>query len=433
MGGHKMKDFLKKASIYILLMFLVAGIIFGLNYYYGQKISEDVEAEIAEVAANNNYQLRLVEVETNPLMHKIQLQNLNISRGEKYNLNIVQAEINLSWQQFLNYIRKQNFELDKNLETEIRQLNYSNLKNNYQLNFKDAELFYEGDLTKSQISQLSSAEDLHFLLEDDHNLIFKAAELKYDFPYYRSWGLNNEDWNRLSTFNNFVMRTNYSSSNQLLNVEKFNLSGDILKLIFNFKTEFNYNQQQQKIIIQELRGDYDFLLAAEDLNFEANSFFEELKFKQFDFNGSLNLSREEKLIKANQLDFNLNLNEFKILLAQSMSQQINQNSLGILAADNKFEFLIDRFSYQQDYSYPNGSSQSELDSSLIEAELEAEYNYSREIPYISSAILKYKTKTDKIEQLNNLLQLALGKSFDKDKAGYYRLEFWGDIDDLNFE
>ena len=31
-----MKDFLKKASIYTAVMLLIAGIIFSLNYFYGQ-------------------------------------------------------------------------------------------------------------------------------------------------------------------------------------------------------------------------------------------------------------------------------------------------------------------------------------------------------------------------------------------------------------
>jgi len=112
---------------------------------------------------------------------------------------------------------------------------------------------------------------------------------------------------------------------------------------------------------------------------------------------------------------------------------LNQKSYGILAAENNFEILIDKFSYQQDYSYPNGSSQSNLDSSLLMAELEAEYNYNQEIPYISSGIIKYKPQTVRAEQLNSFLQLVLGKRFNRNERGYYELNFWGAVNDLNFE
>lgn len=433
MGGHKMKFFLKKASIYILVMLLAAGVIFSLNYYYGQKISKDVEAEIFEIADNNNYQLRFIEVKTNPLLQEMQLQNLNLIKGDQFNLIINLAEIKLSWQQILNYIRHQKFELDKNFKSTIKQINYSNLQDNYQLNFSDAEVNYQGNLPEEKLAQITTIHDLYLLMEDNHNLDFRAAEVKFNFPYYRSYGLNNENWNRLSTFNDFILRANYNKKNRKLNIEEFNLSGELLKVIFNLESKLNYDQQYEKITFTELKGDYDFLLTAKNLNFKANSYFQQLKFNQLDFNGSLDLARKENEIRANQLDFNLNLSKFKLILAEALSQQLNQNSFGILAAENNFELSIDKFSYQQDYNYPSGNSQSNLDSSLVMAELEAEYNYNQEIPYVSSGTVKYQPQTARAEQLNSFLQLVLGKRLNKDEQGYYELKFWGAVDDLNFE
>lgn len=428
-----MKRFLKKASIYILLMVLVAGIIFSLNYYYGKKISKDVEAEISQIAKNNNYQLRFLEVETNPLLQKMKIQNLNLTKADQFNLIVNQGEIKLSWQQILNYFRQGKFQLDKNFESIIKQVNYSNLKDNYQLNFNEVEIKYQGKLPEEKITQANSKSDLSFLFEEDHKIDFQAAELKYDFPYYRSYGLNSENWNRLSTFNNFNMKANYSAANQRLKVEEFNLRGELLKIIFKLDSKLNYQAENEKILVEEFKSDYDFLLTGENLEFEANSFFKDLNFKQFDFNGSLDLAKEENRFKANQLNFNLKLSQFKLLLAKKLSQDLNQNTFGILAADNNFEISINEFSYDQKYSYPNGSSSSSLKSSLIEAELEAEYNYSEETPYISNAILKYKLQNARAEQLNSFLQLVLGQSLKKDEAGYYKLEIWGDLDDLNFE
>lgn len=428
-----MKEFLKKASIYIVVMLLIAALIFSLNYYYGQEISADVEAEIAEIAEQNNYQLRLLEIKTNPLLQEMEIQSLNLIKADQFNLIINLAEINFSWQQVLNYIRHQNFELDKNFESNIKQINYSNLQDNYQLNFSEAVLNYQGDLEAEKIEEINSIHDLHLLMEADHNLDFKAAQLKYDFPYYRSYGLNNENWKRLSTFSDFVMSASYNQENNNLNIEEFNLSGEILKLIFKLNSRLDYNQQEQKINLRELKGDYDFLLAAESLDFEANSYFKELDFNQLDFKGSLDLVKAKDELQVNQLDFNLNLTDFKLKLAEFLNQQLNQNSFGILAADNNFEILIDQFSYQQQFSFPNGNSSAKLDSSLVRAQLGAEYNYNQEIPYISNGLLKYKPQTARAEQLNSFLQLILSKRLEQDQEGFYQLKFWGAVDDLNFE
>ncbi|CCU78532.1 hypothetical protein HSACCH_00685 [Halanaerobium saccharolyticum subsp. saccharolyticum DSM 6643] len=428
-----MKKFFKKISTYLLLMLFVAAIIFAINYYYGQKIAEDVKLEITEIAETNNYQLRFLEVESNPLLQKINIRDLNLTKADEFNLIINQAEVNFSWQQILNYIRSQDLELDKNLDSDIAQINYSNLNDNYQINIKEAKLKYQGNLPEEKLSEIINEENLQLLLENDHQLDFTAAELKYDFPYYRRYGLNDEEWNKLSTFNNFVLRTNYDQETRAYNVEEFNLSSEVLKMIYNFDSVINYEDESQQIVFEEISGKYDFLLTAEDLDFNANTLYQDLEFKQINFNGNFDLLNEEERLKANQLDFNLNLKEFKLVLTEILAKELNKNSFGILAENNQFEILINEFNYQQEYSYPNGSSSSELDSSMLKAEFKAEYNYSQEIPYISTAELRYKPQTAKAEQLNSFLQLALGEKITKDEAGYYQLKFWGQIDDLNFE
>lgn len=428
-----MNKFIKKASIYILLMLFAAAVIFTANYYYGQKIAEDVEAEIRSTAAANNYQLRNLEVESNPLLQKINIRNAGLTKTDQFNLIVNQAEINFNWQQIINYIRNQNFEFDKDLDSKIAQINYSNLNNNYQINLKDAELHYQGNLTEENILAVKNENDLQLLLEDDHNLDFTAAELKYNFPYYRSYGLSEQDWNRVSTFSDFKLRIDYDQANRNLKLEEFNLSSELLKIIYNFDSIIDYNEQEQQIYVEEAKGDYDFHLTASDLNFSNNAFYQDLEFSQFDFNGSFDLINQNNRVKANQLNFNLNLDEFKLVLTEIMAQQLNNNSFGILAENNQFEILINQFSYQQQYSHPNGSSQSELDSSMLLAELDAEYNYSEEIPYISSGELRYKPQTAKAEQLNSFLQLVLSERITRNEDGFYQLKFWGPIDSLNFD
>ncbi|ODS50812.1 MAG: hypothetical protein A8274_216, partial [Halanaerobium sp. 4-GBenrich] len=94
-----MNKFIKKASIYILVMLFAAAVIFTANYYYGQKIAEDVEIEIRKTAAANDYQLRSLEVESNPLLQKIDIRDASITKRDQFNLIVNQAEISFNWQQ----------------------------------------------------------------------------------------------------------------------------------------------------------------------------------------------------------------------------------------------------------------------------------------------------------------------------------------------
>ena len=420
-----MKKFLKNASIYILLMILIAAVIFSLNYFYGEKISRDLEADLKESAAENNYQLRYIEIDTNPLIKKMNVINLNLIKTDQSTLIVNQAEINFSWQQIINYFRNGSFQFDKNFKSQIMQLNYSNLQDNYQLNFSEAELNYQGDF------ELEEANDPEALLAEDHNLSLSAEEVKYDFPYYRSYGLNSENWNRLSTFNNFNLKADYQKENKKLTIAEFNLSGELLTVIFDLESELEYLEPE--IILADPKSNFDFLLLAEELEFEKNSFFEDMTFKQLDFNGYLDLVLEDQDYSANQADFELNLSEFKLLLSEELSQQLNQNTFGILAQEEQFEFAVSSFSYEQEYKKPNGKSSADLKSSMLEGSLEAEVNYSEEVPYLSSAKLRYQPKTESAEQLNSFLQLILGQSFNRDDQGYFVVEVWGDITDLNYE
>lgn len=428
-----MKKFFKKASIYLIIMFLAAAVIFSLNYYYGKQISEDIESEISQFAEQNNYKLNSIEVNSNPLLEKIEFNNLNLTADNNFNLKIENAVINFSWQQIISYIRGNDLNIDENFKSRIKTINYRNLKNDYSLNFTDSDINYTGQVSEAKLNQINSSSDLYLLMEDNHNFEFKAAEIKYDFPYHRSYGLNKENWDKLSYFNNLVFRADYNKDSQILDIKEFNLSSEFITVLFNLNSKIKYDDQQQKILYESLKGDYDFYFTAENLNFESTSYFNDLKFKQLDLNGSLNLNRENEEVKTEQLDFNLNLNSLELLLTESTSQKLKENTFGILAKDDKFNLIVDKFSYQQNYSYPSGSSSSNLDSNILLAETKAEYSLSEEVPYISSAQLKFKTQKSDIKELNLLLQILLSQSFTKDEDGFYVVEFWGSIDDLNFE
>lgn len=432
-----MKKFFKNASIYILLMILIVGLIFAADYFYGRKISEDISAEIDQFAQNNGYQLNFVEVETNLLLRELNLKNINFSRGGEFNLILNEAVVNFSWQQLLNYFQKGKLEIDKNLDAKITQLYYSNLAENYQLKLDQTEISYQGKFPQNELSQINKLADLAPLLTTDHQLELRAEKLKYDFPYYRRYGLSNDDWEELSTFNDFILRADYKKEEEVFKLSQFNLSNDFLKVIFDFKAQLAYQAEAEaeadRVTLKEAQSSYDLLLAAEKINFKENDYFKELKLKQFDLSGDFKLGKAEEKLNLKELDLSFNLNNFKLELAAELSRQLNRETFGILAADNNFSFAVDKLSYDQEYTYPNGKSESQLESSLLTAEMKADYNYSQKMPYLNSAELKYKSKNSKIEQLNLFIQLLLGQRFQQNEEGYYQINLWGPIDDLNFE
>lgn len=428
-----MNKFFKKTLLYLFLMFFVVAIIFTLNYYYGQKISNDLKAEIIEIAEINNYRIHSLELDSNLLLQRITIEELNLTKADQFDLFIDQGEINLNWQQLLHYIRTQELELAKNLSSHIEKINYSNLNNNYQINIKKAELQYQGGIPEEKLQTIINSDQLEYLLEYDNCFNFTASQIKYDFPYYRRYGLDDEEWDKLSTFNDFVMKITYDKDSRALNVEEFNLTNKLLKIIFNFDSTIDYKNEEQQFVFKELKGEYDFYLQAEGLEFNDTDFYKMLKFKQFNFNADLDISNRNNEINVKKLDFNLDLKKLELELTKILAKKLNENSFGILAKNKNFGILINKFNYQQEYNYPNGTTSSKLDSSLLKANFNADYNLSQKVPYLNNAVFKYKPQSTKIEQLNSFLQLVLGEKIAQDEAGYYQLKFWGKLNNLKFE
>lgn len=428
-----MKKFLKNASVYILLMLLIAAIIFSGNYFYGQKISDDLEARLRKKALENNYQLRFINIETNPLLREIDIQNLDLRHKGEFNLILNQLKINFSWQQILNYIKNNNFQFDKNFKADIAQINYFNIINDYQLNFKDSELKYQGKLKEDELVKINNLNDLNFLLENNHNLDFRSKELKFDFVYHRSLGLDSENWNKLSTFSDFAVNLDYNKEDKNLKVQEFKLTNNILKIVFDLDSRLNYAAKTEKINFENIKSNYDFLFMGDKLELADNLIFEDLALNQLNLNGNFDLTNTDNQFLVNDWDFDLKIKELKLLFSKAYSRQLNSATLGIMAGQDNFEVLIDNLNYKQNFSYPQGNSETDLKSSLIDANLNAEYNYSEEKPYISSAKLRYKTKTPGVKQLNSFLQIILSQQFTKDQDEYYEIEIWGPIDDLNYK
>lgn len=433
-----MKKFLKKASIYLILMFIAAALLFGLNHYYGSRLAADLKIKIQEAAEENNYQIRNLELNANPLFQEVNIERMMISKAQDTNIDFVGAEVKLSWQQIFHYIRNNDLALQKDYLAEINNLNYSDLKNEYRLNFKDVLLSYSGEF------KIEDADDIEYLLENNHNFDFEAEELIYDFPYYRSYGITSDSWEKLSTFNQVKLNGEYQSESRVLQLEEFILNGEFINYEANLNAEIREFTEAEtdsgakykdKLIFNNLKLNYFLDFNGEGLKTEENQYYKSLSFADYSFKAYLDIfleNTDQMLYRANQFDTEMELNNFNLTFNEELSKKINETTYGIFAKDNQFSLKIDTFDFEQEYTNPAGTTQSNLVTPFLNSELDANYSFSRENFYLDNALLKIKPRTVEAETLFNFIQLIFDEQFEEDKEGYYLIRMHGELGNLEF-
>ncbi|ADQ14581.1 hypothetical protein [Halanaerobium hydrogeniformans] len=434
---------LKKGSIYLLMMVLIAAVIFSLNYFYASRISEDIEENIRTFAIEEDYQIRELQISANPFLRTVNIERLNFLETDNFSLELSNLEIKLSWQQLINYIQEGDFNLYRNTQLLIDDIIYSNLSDDYQLNFKESKINYQGS---SDFDKFIESKNIY---EADHDFDFRAAELKVDYPYYRRYGITKDSWDKLPLFDNFVLKVNYDSQSDELIIEEFDLSGEFLSCQADLEavvidideqqaleTDYSLITADSKKAFSDFKANYYFAFDGSGLEILENEYFKDIKLDSLSFDGYFDLSLdepEEMSYHANQLNLILELKDLKLLFSEELSQQINQNTFGILASDQLFSIEINLFNYLQDFTHPRGSTESNLESPFADAQLIADFNYSQETPYLTNGQLRFRPKKDSAQQLILFSQLIFNREFEEDEAGYYIIEAWGDFDDLQFD
>lgn len=461
-----MKKFLKKASIYVLLLLLIAAAVFSLNYFIGRRLARDLESDIEEIAVENNYQLRYLSINTNPLLRRLEINGLSLFKSGEQSLEINGAIIELTWQQVFNYIKDRDFLTRKDINADVDKFTFYDLQQNNNFSFYNSKLSYQGEINSEILK------DPMELIKHNHKITILSEEMEYDYPYYRSYGFSKDNWNKISTFKEFAFTASYQSEDNKLNVEDFILKNDFIDYDLDFesiigqtlKTEADsqtdravneakkadnenkdlknnfskivlYSSEEAEIFLKGLNSNYNLALNGELLNMSDSELFKEFSFANLKLlsNFEIYLNSESSYYQIQEFNLDFDLREFKLRLGDSLSKEVNESTFGILAQEDEFSVNIETLKYQQEYSHPQGKSDLELNSNLIDAELNAEFNYNEEIPYISNSLLKFKAKNSSVEQLLLFTQLLSGEKFNQDEEGYYYLESWGKIDDLNFE
>ncbi|MFW5686560.1 MAG: hypothetical protein ACOCXL_00070 [Halanaerobium sp.] len=458
-----MKNFLKKASAYLLVMFLIAAAVFSLNYVLGQRLARDLENDIEEIAAENDYQLRYLNLSTNPLLKRVEINTLSLLKNNEESYEINGAVLEFSWQQILNYIKEREFLDTKEMKAEIDKFSFYDLQQNNHFDFFNTSLNYQGEINSE------SLKDPLKLIQNDHQLTVLTEELNYDYPFYRSYGINKNNWEQISTFKGFGFNVNYQSRDSQLSINDFILKNEFIDYEIDLETTIEeimedkndldkedsetaendeqkevesgleevilFSNQEGKILLKELNSNYQLVLDGQLLDISENNLVNQLAFNELSLASELEiyLDAESSSYQFQQFDLDFDLQEFELELAETLSQGVNESTFGILAQDNQFELIVDSLNYQQQFSHPQGKSDLNLTSNLIDARLNAEFNYNQQIPYISSSSLKLKPKNSSVEQLILFAQMLYDEQLSQDEEGFYHLESWGDLDNLNFE
>ncbi|TDP96862.1 hypothetical protein C7957_10757 [Halanaerobium saccharolyticum] len=459
-----MKKFLKKASIYLLLMLLIAAAVFSLNYFLGRKLAGDLENDLKEIAAENDYQLRYLNINSNPLLRRVEVNTLSFRNNSEQSFEVNGAEIEFSWQQIFNYLKDGKFLAKKDITAEIDKFSFYDLQQNNHFDFYNSSLSYQGEINSQSVKEPLQ------LIKNNHRLSIASEEVIYDYPYYRSYGITKANWERISTFRDFAFNADYQSENKKLTVNDFALKNEFIDYQLDFETVLEekseaeveaaetsktasepeemaaeketalaeivlYSRQNQKLLLKELQSNYQLALNGELLNLSENDLFNQFSFAELNLDSdfAMYLNSEKKNYQIQKFDLNFDLSDFQLVLKENLSQEVNQSSFGILAQNDEFELNIESLNYLQQFNHPKGKIELDLISNLIDARLNAEFNYSEEMPYISSSQLKFKAKKQSVEQLLLFAQLLNGDNFEQDKEGYYQLEIWGRLDNLNFE
>jgi hypothetical protein len=428
-----MKKFLKKASIYLIIMLILAAVFSALNYYYGSKLAQDLKIDIQKAAEENNYQIRDLNLNANPLFQRINIENMRITKEQESNIDILDAEIKLSWQQIFYYIRNNDLALNKNYTAKIKNINYSDLKNNHRFKFIDALLNYSGEF------KIEEAKDIEYFFNHNHDFDFQAAELRYDFPYYRSYGITAESWEQLSVFKDVKIKADYKADNRLLTVEELILDGEFIDYHSDLRAEIRDiaadSKFEDEIIFNNLKMNYNFDFDGDGLKTEQNQYYKSLSFDNYSFDAYIDISLEnpeEMIYIANQFDAELNLNNFNLTFNEELSREINKNTFGIFAKDDQFSLKINSFNYDQEYVNPAGETESTLITPFVDSELEANYTYNKEEFYLDNALLKIKPKTIESETMFNFIQLIIDQQFEQDEDDYYLIRVHGELGNLEF-
>ncbi|MFW6251949.1 MAG: hypothetical protein ACOC27_01795 [Halanaerobium sp.] len=458
-----MKNFLKKASAYLLVMFLIAAAVFSLNYVLGRRLARDLENDIEEIAAENDYQLRYLNLSTNPLLKRVEINTLSLLKNNEESYEINGAVLEFSWQQILNYIKEREFLDTKEMKAEIDKFSFYDLQQNNHFDFFNTSLNYQGEINSE------SLKDPLKLIQNDHQLTVLTEELNYDYPFYRSYGINKNNWEQISTFKGFGFNVNYQSRDSQLSINDFILKNEFIDYEIDLETTIEeimedkndldkedsetaendeqkevesgleeiilFSNQEGKILLKELKSNYQLVLDGQLLDISENNLVNQLAFNELSLASELEiyLDAESSSYQFQQFDLDFDLQEFELELAETLSQGVNESTFGILAQDNQFELIVDSLNYQQQFSHPQGKSDLNLTSNLIDARLNAEFNYNQQIPYISSSSLKLKPKNSSVEQLILFAQMLYDEQLSQDEEGFYHLESWGDLDNLNFE
>ncbi len=434
----------RKTLFFLVIPILLAGLIFTLNVHYGNQIETNLLSSLKQTAKENNYQLRLGEIEVNPLLRSFQFEEVVVTDLDSFEVELNNSNLKVSWQQMLYYIKNSQFDLINGFTAKVDHIDYADLIRNQDFILFNAVLDFKGELTKEMLINKSAA-----LLNNNQQLSLTAEEAQYNYLYYKNFGFTDQSWRKISSFSDLTVNANYQATEQALKIEDIKLQNEILELtgaiqagLQAHQAELQTNQagsqakQAEVIEVVNLHGNYDFMVDGSQLKFGPTEYTEDYSFQQITMQADFDLlsgEKEKAELVVNDYQLDLFLDQVVILPANNIREQLSQTTYGLINIDENTGLKIDSWLVALNYDRPQAEVNSEILTPAFGAELAMGISYDQDPIYISNSKLVISGLGEGTNRFIMMLELLTGRKLQRDAEGNIIIEAWGSLHNLNFK
>lgn len=229
-----------KAKIIVgVVILLVIGVFVG-NWIIGNKIAEEIDAELRDRISKMDLPLLLTysEIDVNPLFSKVKVKTVAVANDSKTGkINCDALNIHISYSDALKISKGSEFEEINSFQITIVNPSFQEFSTNSEINFGNITLDFDGHITKRMFEDLE-----HKFPNEKQRLELSFSNMKVDLPeIYRELMLTSESRNKISKVDNANIILNYLPESKEFLIENLSISTPIISLKYLGCLEYNGN------------------------------------------------------------------------------------------------------------------------------------------------------------------------------------------------
>lgn len=222
-----------------VVILLVIGVFIG-NWIIGNKIAEEIDAELRERISKMDLPLLLTysEIDVNPLFSKVKFKTVAVANDRKTGkINCDALNIRISYSDALKIFKGSEFEEINSFQITIVNPSFEEFLTNSEINFGNITLDFDGNITKRMFEDLE-----HKFPNEKQRLELSFSNMKVDLPeIYRELMLTSELRNQISKVDNANIILNYLPESKEFLIENLSISTPIISLKYLGRLEYNGN------------------------------------------------------------------------------------------------------------------------------------------------------------------------------------------------